>query len=57
MLGGEHGTMLTIEGEAKTKQRNYGDKVNLANGLAVLDQSNSVFMVVLKIVLAVFCSF
>ena len=44
-----HGTILTIEGKAKTKQRNYGDKANLADNLAVLDHSNGVFLVVLEL--------
>lgn len=39
--------ILTIEGEVKTKQRNYGDKANLANNLALLDHSNGMFVVIL----------
>ena len=40
------GKILT--GEAKMKERNYGDKVDLANNLAVLDHSHGMFVIVLR---------
>ena len=46
---GAGGTILTVEGKVKMKQRNYGDKVNLANSLPVLDHSNGAFLVILRL--------
>ena len=49
LTAGSNTHLLTIEGEAKMKQRNYGDKADLANNLAVLDYSNSLFVVFLRL--------
>ena len=40
--------ILTVKGEANIKQRNYDNKANLADDLAILDYSNDMFIVLLS---------